>query len=147
MSAEEPDYQSATNLGGAALPYLKEFVRDTNASRAARAVHLAARIGGAPAAEIVDMGIDHADPRVRIAVARALSPDFGAHLLPRLMRDKDRGVRLVSVQALQELLQLEPSLIGELLDDLTEVSESDVDPNVRRAFQEVTRRFTQAAGR
>ena len=105
LDSEEPDYDAGASLGEAALPHLSELVKSADPLLAAKATHLAARIGSQAARHVVALAAERPEPQVRIAAAAGLGdlpeePEVvlldameNRTLLDRLLDDPDPGVR------------------------------------------------------
>lgn len=97
LSPEEPDYvAAAAELGQEAAPVLVAMARGDDPFLAARAVSLAAAIGGACARDVVVAAHAHPSPVVRTqvaAAARALPAEVVAPMLGAWLRDGDVSVR------------------------------------------------------
>jgi hypothetical protein len=95
LEPDEPDYEKATALGAAALPFLDELVRERDEMIAGKAASLAGMIGGAGAAEVLEHASEHESVAVRSAAAHAarlLEEKLAAPLLLRLMDDAEASV-------------------------------------------------------
>ena len=124
LDVDEPDYAAGLRLGANALPYLLAMVRQGSPGLAAKAIYLAAQIGGEGATPVIQAGARHADPVPRVAAAAALGTvpagqrgDISVHLLA----DSDQGVRRRTLSALPQAAN--PALrqrLADLADSLPE---------------------------
>ena len=68
----EPRYaEEAHQLGPEALPHLESIIREGDAGLASRAVYLASLIEHERSGAVVALGVERAEPTVRVAVAAA----------------------------------------------------------------------------
>lgn len=105
LFAQEPDYENAMWLGQEAIPHLEKIAEAEGGQSAvaAKAVYLAARIGGARAAEIVSSGAQPDRPRdVRIAAAAGaafLRPEHSNPTIRKLLNEEDYGLRKTTLRS------------------------------------------------
>jgi HEAT repeat protein len=106
LSAEEPNYPQAAQLGTDLLPHLAHLACGPDLMFATKAVYLASLIPHPQALEILEGAVRHEEPLLRVAAATGISHrtlEEQAVLLPRLLRDVDLGVRKTALQKTQTL--------------------------------------------
>jgi len=138
LNRDEPDYAAALRLGANAVPHLLAIAREGDPGLAAKAVYLAAQLGGNGAADVVTAGAAHPDPVPRVAAAAALGcmpAGQRADISVRLLGDRDHAVRQRTLAALPE--SANPALrqrLADLADSLPEgLHKEDVRQAERKA--------------
>ena len=137
IDKDEPDYPAAAKgLGGEALPLLEQIVEAQDSMRASKAAYLAALIGGADAAPVLEKAASHGDARVRVAAAHALgaAPGPPPALLERLLDDADAGVRKVALRSAAE------SKASHLKAKITAMGRSDPEEFVRTVAKDTAKK-------
>jgi HEAT repeat protein len=137
LDPEEPDYADGARLGRAALPHLAALAAGDDVLLAAKAAHLAARIGGDAAADIVLRAAGHADPAVRVAAAGAaadLDAGMAARVLERLSQDADASVRRRVVRTASAHVGRSGDAAARRM--LESLAQSDPDASVRKATRD-----------
>jgi hypothetical protein len=137
LDAEEPSYVRGVALGREALPHLEVLVKGDDLMLAEKATHLAARIGGARAVDVLVQAARRPDPTVRVAAAASaevLPPGLAEKVLDGLLRDEDTGVRRSAVRSAAVAARLpDGARIRELLE---KSSVTEVDASVRKAIRD-----------
>lgn len=106
LGAVHPNYQEARQLGPRALKYLRIMLETPDERLAPRAAYLAALIGGARGARIVELATRHPSSKVRIYAAFSLLhlPHARAEkLLWGLLADSDADVACTAVRVAGKL--------------------------------------------
>jgi hypothetical protein len=105
LDAEEPNYgAAAAALGEDMLPHLEALAQGPDGYLAAKAIALAARVGGRGVAPILRRAARHALPVVRAQVAgssRRVPPEVAAEILALLVSDEDSGIRKTSLRSVR----------------------------------------------
>nr|WP_315250272.1 hypothetical protein [uncultured Duganella sp.] len=134
LNVDEPDYAAARRLGANALPHLRQLASAGDPGLAAKAIYLAAQIGGEAAADVVSAGAAHPDPVARVAAAAALERVADAQradISVRLLADLDHGVRRRTLAALP--VADNPALRQRLADLADSLPEGQHKQDVRQA--------------
>jgi HEAT repeat protein len=143
LDPEEPDYETAAQLGPDALPHLQRFVEGPDPNLASKAAYLAGRIGDPQAAPILELAAGSEDPVIRAAAAggvRHLPDEEADAVVVRLVDDDDPAVRKTALKAV-------PASPSEDLAAKVEVlREHEPEPAVRELAAEVSDR-TSGGGR
>ena len=139
LDPEEPDYETAAELGPDALPHLQRFVEGPDPNLASKAAYLAGRIGDPQAAPILEVAATSDDPAIRAAAAggvRHLPDEQADAVLQTLLDDDEPGVRKTALKAV-------PASPSEDLAAKVEVlREHEPEPAVRDLAAEVVDRTT-----
>ena len=137
LDPEEPNYVRGVALGRDALPHLQVLVQGDDLMLAEKAAHLAARIGGPRAVDVLAQAAKRPDPTVRVAAAaatQALAPGLAEKVLGDLLRDKDAGVRRSAVRSAGAIAGRPDG--GRIRQLLEKASTSEVDASVRKAVRD-----------
>lgn len=139
LDVEEPNYRLlAERLGSEALPALSQLLNSPYKGVAAKATYLAGVIGTPAAVPIVERALESEDANIRVAAAGAAANlPRAAHLalLPRLLLDRDPGVKNVALNAVPPDI---PDLIRARIEQLRI---SDPEPFVRELSKHVLDRL------
>jgi HEAT repeat protein len=99
LDPEEPNYETAADLGPEALPHLEALVAGDDPMLASKAAYAASLLEGAAGQEIVRAAAQSDDPVVRVAAAAAarnLPAPSAREVLAGLVTDDDPGIRKVA---------------------------------------------------
>lgn len=126
LDPDEPNYDTAVELGPEALPVLEQLVRGDDPMLAAKAAYLASLIPGDQRLAVLDAAATSVEPTVRIAAAaglRNLSAADADDLADNLLGDADFGVRK---QALQSATVFRAPAMTERLRRVAETSPDEI---------------------
>lgn len=130
VAPEEPDYESAAELGPDALPHLREIINGSDAMLASKATYVASLIEDDGAIAVLETAAHNEDVTVRVAAAAGVANLRGlgaAGVVERLLEDSDREVRRCALEAM-------PQVAGARLRNRLEVLQhEDPDESIRLA--------------
>ena len=102
LTADEPDYSKAAELGSEAIPHLEKLADGSDRLLASKAVYLAGLIDEEGSVRIVKKAANSAVPEIRLAAAstsRHLKRFPVPEVLAQLKDDPDPGVRKYALVA------------------------------------------------
>jgi HEAT repeat protein len=138
LEPDEPDYAQASQIGTAALPFLRELIVRGDPMLASKATYLASLISPKDSVEVLLQAARSPDPAVRVAAASAaanLPGDLASELLQALVIDRDRGVRRIAFNSVR------PGVSPELSATIEQASTADPEASIREAAARALRRL------
>lgn len=138
LDRDEPDYKEAAKLGPDAVPYLSELVQGPDAMLASKAAYLASLIKSKKSIAVLEKAAKSPEPSVRIAAAsgiRNLSEQDAGKVLNLLIKDRDSGVRKVTLKAVSGFRS--PALKAKV----EKIADEDSEPFIRELASSTARKM------